>query len=259
MIKKKNSNSVEKIGPKKNFWVRLNFELDPFLKTIQNSQNQEQKNLLQKRIVASLMGTEDPTEHEPIFETSPLLNYLRDLLHEYCEIDSSLERMRMSLLFISRTSFRQKQVTPVAYFRYHYEFYLNEIYIFGERIERFLTLLERKCKKANLNQDANTITEVKKEIRKALENIYKIRGSHVHLRRHKNRKIEQLEALEGLSENFDFIAEYRDIEGRAYKKTTSEEMKKNIDNLDSVINVLIPKRLGGIIFGTLLLFHKKRS
>lgn len=225
--------------------------------TLTLPKRKKERDVLMKRVSASLLGERLSDDHLPIKKYSPKRAYLRELHTKYTELKESLERLKLCLRFFSRIQ-NYKTISKLEYIRYHYEFYLNEIYIFSERLDQLFNFLFKKCQKANLIEEGKRIREIKININDALRNIVKVRGLHVHKRRHRTNKLDQLQTLHTLSADFDFIREYRDYELKAMQKVLKKEIRGNIDALNKLLENEIYRELGTVIFNKIMRSQKGR-
>lgn len=239
----------------KTFFGKLHKELWPFLKSLETMKENE---VFKKRFMADLLGEDYPEASTSLVESSPYFEYLRELLSEYGELNKSIERIRLSAKFISQSPPSRSRISKTTYIRYHFEFYLNEIYIFKERLDRLLARLEKKCRKARLKKEEKALRESKREIEEAFSSFVKIRGKHVHLRRYEDNKMRQLELLETLSE-FNVVATLRDFEYEQFKKKTVNQITAIAKTLEGVINNFLGGSIEEIIFKKLPAVYKAKS
>jgi hypothetical protein len=100
-----------------------------------------------------------------------------------------------------------------AWVRYHVENYLNELYIFQNRVEALLTLLRRGYRKqtysAALDDQCDLLEEA---LRDAFAGVMKARGSHVHENRFEDTSLRILSLKE-------LLAKRRASSARDYRET----------------------------------------
>lgn len=214
------------------------------------------------RMKAALTGKPVPLEYQikdPKF--TPLENFLMDITFNYFEIPETNCRLTMIATLIKQypkqPSWKKSKITKIRYLRYHYENFLNEVYLFQERVLLLLRVIEKKCQKNQLLKESEKIRGVSGAFTKSLENICVIRGRHVHLRRYKNNKIEQIEELELFSEN-----KYLDLLQRIEYRRLRTELSKQIilirDQLSKVLDQVLDE-IDEITFKTLIKIYKNQS
>jgi len=201
------------------------------------------------RTVRHLLGENDPNDNQPIRKYTNRQKYLVNLFREYYEIKQSLDRIEQSRKFISNIP---RSAKKLDYIRYHYEFYLNELYIFYCRTNHLLDFLITTCQKKKLFSEITTIRNVKNSIKTSMAGVLKTRGRHVHKRRYENNKMDQISALELFSEKFDVIEAYKDTELRKFKKDIKMQILLTHKHLSDFLDKDLYKHLGKIIFGTIL-------
>jgi hypothetical protein len=231
----------------KTFAERINKEILPF---IDLSKNSKESKSLNDRILANLLGERIPDDHLPIGEMTPRRAYLANIFKKYFEVKESFQRLKLTQIFL--TNVQTKKVPRIDYIRYHYEYYLNGIYITNCRINVFLDFLIKKSKREKLVDEVLEINRIKKALNKTTAGIIKIRGLHVHEKHYKSDKLDQLLGLDSLSNDFDFIRSYRDLELKDLKKNIAVEVKENIENLETFFENDMYRHLEGAIFKKLL-------
>lgn len=192
---------------------------------------------------------------------APIEEFLMDITFNYFEIPETNYRLTMIATLIKQypiqTSWKRAGITKIRYLRYHYENFLNEVYLFQERVLLLLKVIEKKCQKNQLSAEVTKIVDVSKSFTKSLEGICTIRGRHVHLRRYKNKKIEQLEALELFSEN-KYLDLLQKIEYRKLRKELGNQVILIRDQLSKVLEQVLDE-IDSITFETLIKIYKNRS
>ena len=214
------------------------------------------------RMRAALTDTPVPPEYQikdPKF--TPLENFLMDITFNYFEIPETNYRLTMIAVLIKQyhiqPSWKKSGITKIRYLRYHYENFLNEVYLFQERVLLLLRVIEKKCQKNQLSIESEKIRKVSGAFTKSLENICVVRGKHVHLRRYKNNKIEQIEELELFSEN-KYLDLLQRIEYRKLRTELSNQIILTRDQLNKVLDQVLDE-IDKITFKTLVKIYKDRS
>lgn len=122
---------------------------------------------------------------------------LGQLLHGWSEIHSSLKNLYFITVYLEQypnyKKYKLAGITPAVYFRYHYENYLNELYILKTRLIAYLNLIKKRNENLRLKKDIQKVLTVVEE---SLLGPVKVRARHVHERRYTDRYIETLEIQE---------------------------------------------------------------
>ena len=235
----------------KTFSERLSIETRPYIKEVEAlmklPKNSEKRMIFEKRMQGSFLGERYPDDHLSLVPITPHKTHIKKIVNKFSEIQESLKRMRLGQVFLSKIR-KNKKVSKLNYLQYHYENYLNEMFIYRERINSLLDYIIKICQKAKKTKEKEKVQELRKRFNKALENIINVRGSHVHIKRYSSNKLEQLYTLDSVSENFEFIRYYRDSELKNLKSIFLKEMKENIETLENFIEKDISKEIGDIIF-----------
>jgi len=213
-----------------------------------------------ERIKATLFGKKIPKKYQKSTPIKPKERILADTFYDYSEISESLSRIEMISILIKQypamPSWKKCGITKTQYLRYHYENFLNEIYIFKERVRLFLKHIERRCKRRSMIDDAKLVKKMNDVFEGALNDICDVRARHVHERRYKDEKIDQLEGLEIYSAYVD--PQFDWFKNREYKALRMELSKQIIDikkQLDGSLNVIL-EAIKHIIFKKLLKLQK---
>lgn len=175
------------------------------------------------------------------------MEYLSSLLFNYGELDESLKRFRIISILIKQypklSSWDKVGLSKTIYLRYHYEAFLHEAYLYRERMRLFLNTLKKQCKQNGLSKEAEYIEQVLKDFLHSMEGVNNVRGRHVHVRRYKNNKIEQLIGLELVLDSVDQLKELRDQEYKNLRVKLSKEVHKFGTDLEELQNITLRKIL----------------
>jgi hypothetical protein len=232
------------------FSKRLHKEIIP---TIRMPRTKVGKEKMHERFVASLSGKRLPDDHLPIDKFSTREKYFVELHRKFYEVILSLERMSMAEKFIKRKQFA---FDKIDYLRYHLEVFLNESYIFSIRFNELLEFIVSRCQKKGLNDDLVKVKGFKKKFNDSLKNLILVRGHHVHKIRYRTDKLDQLNILNSLSNEFDFIREYRDSELKETRQKILKELRDVRNNLRDFLEERLCKELGIVIFTRLKFAHR---
>jgi hypothetical protein len=122
--------------------------------------------------------------------------FVYKLFYGFTEIANSLDTLEDIAVFIGRFPFKGTRITKERYLQFHVECYLAETYLLQQRLESYLTLLERQYKGDSILAALRKLCAALREtIKKALEGIVRTRGSHVHEARFKDNDIDRLRGI----------------------------------------------------------------
>jgi hypothetical protein len=99
--------------------------------------------------------------------------------------------------------------------------------------------LKNKSKKKSLLDGIKLIEQTTRYFIDALENVTDVRGHHIHLRRFKNAKIEQLSDLELFVNDSIYYKDLRDKEYKALRKKLSQEIDTFSIELEKLQNEVL--------------------
>lgn len=172
------------------------------------------------------------------------INFKRDeyvaiiLFSGFGEIRKSFGNLRDIEIYVRRFPYGNTDISRVRYLQYHIENYLNEVYILQQRLDTFLTKIERKYKRMhNIQEIKIEFKKYKDIINSALGEIVRIRGGHVHDLRFQNEDIDKLEMLELLSDASDplFSMIYQE-EYTKIRKEWTLRIKYNNNNTGTLLD-----------------------
>lgn len=161
----------------------------------------------------------------------------------FLEISKSLETLDDIAFYISRFPFHRTHITRERYLQFHVESYFSEIYIFRERLKRYITLLERQYKRdpglSNVKERCKTLTDA---ITEPLEGVVGVRGRHVHEVRFSDNDIERLSTIALLAQGSNdelsnLMREYYRHEHRKVKKIWRDRIKTNNKAIRELLNI----------------------
>jgi hypothetical protein len=151
---------------------------------------------------------------------SPYENLFIKLFFGFIEIDKSKKNLQNALIYIRRFPFSKTRIERSTYLRYHYENYLNELYILNARMQKFLTIISRLYRHDPNGENITRITiEISHNFKEALSRLIEARGIHTHEERYSDSDFVQLnlfeifkeEQIPGLNMNFLYDIVYRRI------------------------------------------------
>jgi|GEM_PF-6660083 len=194
-------------------------------------------------------------------------NLLIRLFFGFNEIDKSIKNLQNTLIYIRRFPFSKTRIEKSTYLRYHYENYLNELYILQERMQRFLTIISRLYRRDQNWENISQITnEILHDFKRALSRLIETRGTHIHEKRFSDLEFDQLDLFEnlknenfpGLNMNFLYDLVYQRIlkAKRGFIRMTNKQIEKRLEIyfklllkslFDKDEHLLIPKNISPII------------
>lgn len=173
--------------------------------------------------------------------------FLNKVFNGFVEIANSLETLEDIAFYMSRFPFQQTRITRERYLQFHVESYLSEIYLLRERLNPYITRLERAYKHhPNMQKQCETLTSA---ITKSLESIINTRGKHVHEIRFSDNEISHLSTIAQFSRVSDnefknLLEGYYREEHIRVRKIWRNRVKSNNkairELLDVVFNSLFP-------------------
>jgi hypothetical protein len=153
---------------------------------------------LSQRMLATLKGTPESISPPP---QTAYEHFVIDIFRAYGEVFQSFDNLARMVDLIRLRFKKSGDVTRLQYLSFVLEASLNEFYIFSERMQVLLVTLQRKYRSdAQFQSLQSSIPAASEVVRKTLEPIVQIRGSHVHERRYSgdDEKIKRAGALEML-------------------------------------------------------------
>jgi hypothetical protein len=162
----------------------------------------------------------------------------------FIEIDSSFRTLRDIEVYVGSFPYRSATITRSRHLRYHIENYFNEIYLFKERLKKYLTTIGRCYRKDSRHHEILSRTRlIFRLIDQVLEGIIATRGHHVHVSRFEHSELSRLEQLEllvsagpeGISEALDNY--YRKFVYRQIRRKWKNQIRENNDALQKLLDV----------------------
>ena len=159
------------------------------------------------------------------------------------EILTTIDALSNTVIYIRSfpSTYKRQGISKLTYLRYHFESFLNELYILKERLGAYTTRIERGYKKSqNSAIIKDLMSKLRISITKTFEETGAIRGRHVHKRRYSDLDFDSLSALELLSlqekDKFGkvmkilFKLRYKEIRKKLY-----DSIMKNIEAINEII------------------------
>ncbi len=187
----------------------------------------------QGAITSTLLGT-IPSAGQSSQHNAKDLFIANKLFRPFSEIADSYECLTSISAYISSFPIRNRKISRVSYLRYHIENYLSEMYILRERLDSFLSILDRSYRRSKEYPRIHIATETMRPIvNKAFESYVRVRGSHVHENRYYDEDITGLSTLELLTKgpDADFTKKINRIYRLAYKRIRNKWKTKITEDL----------------------------
>ncbi len=122
--------------------------------------------------------------------------HLRKLFYGFTEIAGSLDTLDDIELFVGRFPFSGTRVTKERYLQFHVECHLAELYLLRERLDIYLTLLEKQYKKDSRLTKIRKVCDVLRDvIAKSLDGVLRTRHTHIHQTRFRDEDINRLQSI----------------------------------------------------------------
>ncbi len=120
-----------------------------------------------------------------------------NVFYGFFEISESYDRLNDFSIYLRQFQYRGLRITEARYLRYTVENYLNEMYIFQERLLAYTKRIWRYVEKKDQSAQTRTIIDrVENQIKSTLQPIVNMRGAHTHKSRYTNDDFRRLETLE---------------------------------------------------------------
>jgi hypothetical protein len=177
--------------------------------------------------------------------------FASQLFLDFNEIVASYLSLKDIEIYINRFPYRDTGVSALRYLKYHIESHLNEIYIFKERFEAYLTFVERRYRKSPISENVSSTAQgLKKIILSSLDGIITIRGAHVHSKRFSDQDLDRLTFLEMLKDSEGakdpFVMAY-ELEYKDLQKKWAKRIRENNDAVKKLLDICC-KGLYSVLF-----------
>lgn len=156
----------------------------------------------------------------------------QQLLKDYGDWVNELESTRVRLarfpilLSSYHPSIEKRGISRVSQFIYHIENYLSVIYIFDQRVKRFVRTIEKSAKKQGCPApDIESLVLAKESLIKSVEPLVKIRGNHTHDKYLKDNEIKEMEKYDRAGDFSDNLRDRKFFKSQA-KLLLSEQRKR---------------------------------
>ncbi len=228
--------------PTSPFDVALWEEIQPFLHPPAGSKEEE---TLARAVFKNLSGEAFQDAALQRAELRSTGHYVVELFFARYEVEVSLDRMKMAALLIKQypalPSWKEAGITKEKYFRYHLEYYINEVNIFKERVAKLLGYIKNSCTKVGWVEGASEMEDLRTIFKESLRALTGIRHDHVHVRRYKDMRIDQLEGLEIFGERIPELEPVADDVYRTLRKRYSSAMFKEVSRLEEELDRVLDR------------------
>lgn len=246
---------LEMINIKK-FWQTLHKEsLTGILKDLKNDE------IIKENLHLSVEGKGYSSRHT-IKKTFNLWDtFILDIFMPFSEAMETIQNVYMISIFVKQFPnykiYKKEKITNVKYFKYHINNFLENLYIFEQRIYQLLNLINKRAKQYNLENKIN-IKNLRANIFELFKNIDIVRGGHVHKKFYNDDILDRLSLFDTLStedKNKTFIF-LRDFLYKRDRLKVSKNIAKNAIELSKILDKFL-KEIYDICFIDLKKILKK--
>jgi len=152
--------------------------------------------------------------------------YWADWLFEFGEIDAAMQHLRQATAYLSNypgTRFFRKW-SEADWIRYHFEAYLQGVYILEERLQHFLKRARKAAIAGRSKRGIGVIDHLMVVVADSLASANRVRGSHVHVRRYDDDALNRLDGLV-LFTKVPMLRPLRPIKTLHYRNLLAERQK----------------------------------
>jgi hypothetical protein len=123
--------------------------------------------------------------------------YWADWLFEFGEVDAAMQHLRQATAYLSNYPGRRyfRNWSEADWIRYHFEVYLQGVYILQERLQHFLKRARKAAIAGGSRRGMAVIDRLMVVVADSLASVNRIRGSHVHVRRYDDDALNRLDGL----------------------------------------------------------------
>ena len=127
-------------------------------------------------------------------------NHILKMGKRWLEIYDSILALEAVYMYLKRESSRPSSISAVQHLKYHFEHFLQEIYILHNRLQSFVTLIRRSYKKDHgFPRHVAVLDALDKLISRSTDQVVKTRGQHVHVVRFEDADFLRLSVLEQIA------------------------------------------------------------
>lgn len=184
--------------------------------------------------------------------------FLKKMFNGFYEIYNSHRCMKNVETYISINPYSARGIPRSEFLKYHYENYLNELYILKERMIKYIDDIKKnyKCSRQRLSVEAS-LSKISKTIEETFKKILSIRHDNVHTEKQTDFGMTRLEMFELLANNPDSETDkwMRDSIYRATRKERLKwirkqniQVKKGLDDYFDVLHQYVFSKSGQILY-----------
>lgn len=152
---------------------------------------------MRPEMLNSFFGLPAPTVAKKAPEPGPNVKYWIGWMRDFSEIHNSLTRIEHSLVYLStypsNRAFRFHGISEADWLRYHLEAYLQETYIFVQRLQAFLGRVEKLTARAGDRSGLMEVRKLQDWVVRSFQNLVTARGGHVHRSRFESDELRNLD------------------------------------------------------------------
>jgi hypothetical protein len=175
-------------------------------------------------------------------------DFISKIFKGFTEINDVLERLQNIELYVRRFPYAASSVTRLQYLKYHFENYLNEVYILRERLNSYLTSIKRLYRKDPRKHEIDELVKnIRKTISGSLGSVIEVRGAHIHEKRYDDDDFARLRTLELLIIGDSAFKPFYDKAYKEIRKKKTSLIERNNKETRKIIDVYMDK-LYGIVF-----------
>jgi hypothetical protein len=191
--------------------------------------------IVKRNIAISLFGRDG----EPVYvEMNEYEKHFYILFYGLHEIIESYDLLKDFEIFIKVFPYNRYNISKARYLRFIIGTYLNEMYIFKERLVAYIKTIEKEYRSTRRYLDVKgIINPLYHTVISSLNNICEVRNSHVHVNRYYDNSINRVIGFELVTQGDNTGTFYPRFE-REYKKIRSE-WKKTIKENNRAVNELL--------------------
>jgi len=253
MIKKISDRITVKIeGPNIEFISQI---IDVYAKLLKEKLSQlddPTKELMGNNIFKEALGLEREKSSKHYWEYKRNEEFIDELFKHTKEIHDSFKRMELSIKLLNNIG-SIKDVKKDTLLAYYNENFVNELFIYCERIKKLILDIESKAQKLKQTKNYNTLVKLRNDFHETFEPLKSVRNSHNHKQRVKFELIDKLNTTEFYNMIFDdpTFKRYTKYKLITTKKHTSTTLKKTLQHLEKTSDVIL-KQVGDILFKDIL-------
>ncbi|HSF08064.1 MAG TPA: hypothetical protein VLA60_01545 [Nitrospirales bacterium] len=169
-------------------------EVDKFLNKESLIENSKYQNAFKNHI----FGLSGPKQFSK--KQIPSEVFFTKLFYGFIEISDSYSCLKDTETYIGSFPYRNAKISQTRYLAYHFENYLNEIYLLKERLRSYLKSIGRQYKNDRryriISKNTSSLTDW---VDNCLKGIINSRGSHVHQTRFSAEDLDRLKTQEFLT------------------------------------------------------------